>query len=279
MLKQYDRELIESWKESITFQLIFVSVSYVAYLHTDSLTQYPQAGLFSAVLTAFIVVSFPLLQSNLAQETNLILLQISAQLSNGSGSVRVPDSASNFQTASSAIAVNSLWLSSLVFSLGTASIAILVMKWFQEYLAQGSDQVRESTRIRQFRYDGLKRWRVDVLMSLLPLLLHISLVLFFAGLIVFLWTVEKTVASIVTILIGVWEIFWVATIALPSISKDCPYKSTEALAFFSLVQYLEHVVHILHTLFLDLQPVLPIPTGKRWRANVFHIQTTRPFEF
>lgn len=31
MLKKYDRELIESWKEGINFQLIFVSiVSFVA---------------------------------------------------------------------------------------------------------------------------------------------------------------------------------------------------------------------------------------------------------
>lgn len=142
------------------------------------------------------MVTFPLLQADPNQQTNEILLQISARLGNDSSGLNQSSYSSDniaqtfpsskFQAAPSAIAVNVLWFSSLICSLGTASIAILVLKWFQEYLAQGSDEVRENTRIRQFRFDRLKSWRVDILMSLLPLLLQMSLVLFFAGLIVLL---------------------------------------------------------------------------------------------
>lgn len=215
------------------------------------------------------MVTFPLLQADPNQQTNEILLQISARLGNDSSGLNQSSYSSDniaqtfpsskFQAAPSAIAVNVLWFSSLICSLGTASIAILVLKWFQEYLAQGSDEVRENTRIRQFRFDGLKRWRVDILMSLLPLLLQMSLVLFFAGLIVLLWTVETTVAAIVTVLTGIWTLFWLATIIIPSICCDCPYKSTEALALFSSVQISKHFCLLLWSLSRPFQSALPTP--------------------
>lgn len=129
-----------------------------------------------------------------------------------------------------------LWFSSLVFSLVSASLAILVKQWLQEYSAAISSQPRERTRIRQYRFDGLVRWRVNRIIMLLPLLLQIALILFFAGLLVLLWSLNIVVAGIVTVLIAIWIAFWLFTIVVPALHVDCPYKSSEAWGFFGFLQ-------------------------------------------
>lgn len=132
---------------------------------------------------------------------------------------------------------------SLVLSLMAASIAILVKQWLHEYTDLTSSQVEEHVHIRQYRFGGYRRWRVSTIMKLLPLLLQISLLLFFIGLAVLLWTVSIPVTTFVMAPTVVWLIFWLSTIALPSVYGDCPYKSAESAIFFALVQQMKSSAH------------------------------------
>ncbi|EIW55553.1 uncharacterized protein TRAVEDRAFT_86592, partial [Trametes versicolor FP-101664 SS1] len=60
-LREYDEDMIQDWKEEIDTLLVF-------------------AGLFSAILTAFNIESYKLLQQQPEDATAAILTQISAQL-------------------------------------------------------------------------------------------------------------------------------------------------------------------------------------------------------
>ena len=198
------------------------------------------------MLTAFNVVAYAFLQDDPTDATPIILAQISQQLShlsNNGGqiiSVQPPYTPSGrFQATRSNLVVNILWFTSLTLALMSASVGILVKQWLQEYSDLMSNQVTEHVCIRQYRFQALRAWHVSAIMKLLPLLLQVSLFLFFIGLSVLLWTVSTPVAAVVTAPMLVWLVFWGASIILPSIYGNCPYKSAESAIFFTLIQWMK----------------------------------------
>lgn len=197
-------------------------------------------------MTALNVVSFTLLQDDPTDTIPLILAQISLQLNDLSISggqiisVQPPFTPSGrFRATAPNLVVNILWFTSLTLALISASVGILVKQWLQEYADLMSSQVIEHVCIRQYRFQALRAWRVSAIMKLLPLLLQLSLFLFFIGLSVLLWAVSVPVAAVVTLPMVIWFIFWVTSIVLPSIYGDCPYKSAESAIFFTLVQWMK----------------------------------------
>lgn len=134
--------------------------------------------------------------------------------------------------------INGLWFSSLVCSLIAASLGILVKQWLQRYKTEDYSMARERTRIRQHRFEGLERWSVPHIVAFLPLLLRTSLNLFFIGLIVFLRRLHLPIAIALSLLISMWFLAYFASLLLPSLYSDCPYKSPEATVFYIAGRFL-----------------------------------------
>ncbi|EIN06666.1 hypothetical protein PUNSTDRAFT_31307, partial [Punctularia strigosozonata HHB-11173 SS5] len=159
--------------------------------------------LFSAVVTTFVVQSYPGLQPDPTQTSTEILTRISMQLSSltvNQGFINSTIPAANLQKveqftpSTSSVVVNLLWFTSLVFSLVSALCGIFTRQWLRQYAGWEVSSARQSVRLRQFRYNGLQRWGVPHIMTFLPILLQLSLVLFFAGLIEILWSLHRTIA-------------------------------------------------------------------------------------
>ncbi|KAK0437931.1 uncharacterized protein EV420DRAFT_1280347, partial [Desarmillaria tabescens] len=151
------------------------------------------AGLFSAVVTTFMVQTYQNLQPDYTQASAKLLFElvsIQRALANGTSLDMIPMSASNpsakFIPSSGSVWVNGLWLTSLVLSLTTALIAVLVKQWLHHYTALPSGTPRDRNHIRQFRYAGFQKWQVFVIVGLLPVIMHVALAIFFLGLVVFL---------------------------------------------------------------------------------------------
>ncbi|OBZ67020.1 hypothetical protein A0H81_13039 [Grifola frondosa] len=227
VLHDNDKSRLQGWKEEIDMLLVF-------------------AGLFSAVLTAFNVQSYQLLQPDPTDITIALLMQISVQLNSftvnpsfiNSTYPGHPALQSTFVAPPYAVRINILWFASLICSLASASISILVKQWLNQYSYGliGASHSRETARLRQYRYDSLVKWQVLGILRLLPLLLQVSLALFLLGLVDLLWNIHHAVAIVATVLIAVLLLFSTFTIILPSFSRDCFYKSPQALGFFLLVQ-------------------------------------------
>ncbi|EIN07365.1 hypothetical protein PUNSTDRAFT_26629, partial [Punctularia strigosozonata HHB-11173 SS5] len=137
-MQDHDRRLVAGWNNEIDTMLIF-------------------AGLFSAVLTAFLLESMDQLEPDTDQLTVQLLAQISSQLQNLSLRSDVPDAttpamnplSADFHAAPSAIRINILWFTSLVFSLSTALFASIVRQWLREFdSAKESLSLMESIRLR-----------------------------------------------------------------------------------------------------------------------------------
>ncbi|KAK7691028.1 hypothetical protein QCA50_006131 [Cerrena zonata] len=122
MVHKYDEDRIRDVKEDIDTLLVF-------------------AGLFSAVLTAFLIETYTTLKTDSGDATSEILLQISSQLASltvaGSfiNSTIPAFSIPSFVAPQSSVRINTLWSCSLAFALITASLAILVKQWFHEYMS------------------------------------------------------------------------------------------------------------------------------------------------
>ncbi|KAG6815932.1 hypothetical protein H0H87_010092 [Tephrocybe sp. NHM501043] len=70
----------------------------------------------------------------------------------------------------------------------------------------------------------LVSWHVLALINALPLLLHVALLLFFAGIVVLLWSVNRATTLATLLIVACAYIFYFGSIFLPVIYPDCPYQ-------------------------------------------------------
>ena len=131
-----------------------------------------------------------------------------------------------------AVWLNIVWFSSLILSLAAAVIGITVKQWIHEYLSGLWGTSREIARLREYRLQGLTKWRVDMVVAVLPLLLQVALGLFLAGLLILLWNLHHTVACVASALVGTLVLFSVCTTVLPLLQPDCAYLSPQSLGLF-----------------------------------------------
>ncbi|KAF9067694.1 hypothetical protein BDP27DRAFT_1161848, partial [Rhodocollybia butyracea] len=121
--------------------------------------------------------------------------------------------------------INGLWFTSLVISLSVALFAVLAKQWLRQYMSIITGTPKEQAFIRQFRFDGLEKWRVQPLIGMLPTFLHLALILFLGGLIIFLVPLNTAMACIVgAISVTVDLIYLVATV-LPLFTVQCSYRT------------------------------------------------------
>ncbi len=240
MKTSYD-QLLGRWKEEMDSLLIYVSA---ILLEDQASLMDIQAGVSSAVLTAFNVESYHLLQPDPSDPTVAMLKQISAQLNgytfnppflnatNTTGPGYLTQTP--FQAPASAVWLNSLWFSSLVFSFAAALLALFVKQWIYEAMIGGTTP--ESARLRQYRFNGLLKWRVGTVVVVLPILLQLASVLFLAGLLVLLWTLHDIVAAITSVLVALVFTFVIGFTLLPVFKSDCSYRSAASFAIYATLR-------------------------------------------
>ncbi len=206
-----------------------------------------QAGLFSAVLTAFVIDSKQNLQVKPKDEMvyylrqhSTILSQISQQLSFIAPQVSIPSTPPppfpEPNPLSSDVHVNVFWFMALVFSLSAAFLAILVQQWVRDYMhvfQRYSDPLK-SARLRQYLHEGSDGWYMPVLAEAVPGLLHLSLFLFFVGLGDSLLSINTTVGISTVVPIGISGLLYIFTTFAPIIYPQSPYQTS----FSGVVRYM-----------------------------------------
>jgi hypothetical protein len=138
-----------------------------------------------------------------------------------------------FSPPSSSVWVNGLWFLSLVISLSCALLATLLLQWARRYerVANPRHRPQRRARIRAFYKQGVEKWRIPRAVEVLPMLLHISLFLFFAGLSVFLFGVNRTIFKTVTAWISFIVISYACLSLFPVIHKNSLYFTPLSVLF------------------------------------------------
>ena len=163
-----------------------------------------------------------------SQQSLIVMQQMYLQVFNGSSQplVALADATPlPFQPSTNDIRVNVLWFSSLIFSLMTASFAILVKQWLREYMAVDYPSPQARLRIRHCRYPELAAWKVFEIAAILPLLQQLALALFFVGLCYFTSSVHESVGHTTLPLIAGWAFCFTVATFLPIFLPRCPYKT------------------------------------------------------
>ncbi|KAI0246405.1 hypothetical protein BJV78DRAFT_1090826, partial [Lactifluus subvellereus] len=122
--------------------------------------------------------------------------------------------------------VNSLWFLSLAISLTCALLATLLQQWARQYVRITQPphySPHKRARTRAFFADGVDKLHLPWAVETLPTLLHISLSLFFAGLLIFLFNIDHTVFSVVVWWVGFSAGVYVCITFMPIFRHDSPY--------------------------------------------------------
>ncbi|KAJ7121928.1 hypothetical protein C8R46DRAFT_105447 [Mycena filopes] len=218
--EKYDKKLVERWKSDMEGLLIF-------------------AGLFSASLTAFLIESYQTLSPDQGAITIAILAQISRQLEGHATAVDLSQLLVKTPTRA-AMACNILWFISLGFSLSCALIATLVQQWSRDFI-QGTEMQPSPiirARIFAYLYFGLQQFGMHTIVQFIPFLLHMSLFLFFAGLIAFLFPINIVLGTIAAMLFGSILVTYVGFTAMPMVVSNSPYRTPLSAIAWGLYHHL-----------------------------------------
>ncbi|KAI9508583.1 hypothetical protein F5148DRAFT_952594, partial [Russula earlei] len=144
---EYDKRTTDVWKEDAIVFLIF-------------------ACLFSIVISIFLMESYKALSK---------------------GTYLRPQALSSPAPTASIIWVNTLWLLSLVCSLTSALSATLMHQWARRYteLPHISSSPKDRARVRSFLFLGTLKYHIRLASEITPTLFHLSMSLFFVGLVIF----------------------------------------------------------------------------------------------
>ncbi|KAJ7127482.1 hypothetical protein C8R46DRAFT_1247553 [Mycena filopes] len=254
------------------------------------------AGLFSASLTAFIIESYKTLSPDSGDSTVQLLAQISQQLAaaaNGSA-FHIPSTPpTHFSPATTSLVCNTLWFISLGLSLTCALIATLLEQWARDFLHRADMRSAPVIRARVFSYlyYGLKRFNMHTVVDIIPLLLHASLLFFFAGLVAFLLPINPVItyvaASLLAVVVAVYSLLTI----LPNWYLDCPYRTPLSTGVWRISQvFSKKWVHwrhlsqdwypaqnrretVVEAVFRQAMALSPARTARDYRALVWTVKS------
>ncbi|ESK93821.1 hypothetical protein Moror_13071 [Moniliophthora roreri MCA 2997] len=227
-VEKYDEGTVKSWKEDIDTLLVF-------------------AGLFSAVVTAFLIEAYQWLSEDPADTTVLLLTQIFMQLN---ASQTILPERPKFEPDASSIRINCWWFLSLVFSLTSALFGLLCKQWLREQQRDPPTRTpAEALALRQIRRDGFEKWGMSLFLSVLPILLEVALLFFFVGILDLLWARHPIPFAFCLFAVVLSAGLYLVTTFLPVLAffshfrkPDeypyhfiCPYKSPQAWAVYQLL--------------------------------------------
>jgi len=115
-------------------------------------------------------------------------------------------------------------------------------------------------RIFSYFYFGLRRFGMHKMVEFIPLLLHMSLLLFFAGLMAFLIPVHRGLMIMTAVLLGLISAAYAYLTVLPIFSSDSPYRTPLSTVVWGSFRHLSVLLHSRLPYFSDEESIIP-PQG------------------
>ncbi|KAJ7467535.1 hypothetical protein FB451DRAFT_1401537 [Mycena latifolia] len=202
---EFDKEFLRKYGNDLDTSLIF-------------------AGLFSAVSSAFIIQIQPEFQPDPNATTEALLLILIQNITGPLPGMQIPP---QIGPPTTVVLAQSLLYFSLFSTLLAALLAVLGKQWLLHYDSVGErGTIEERGLERQRKFDGLRRWKFDLIMQIFPLLLQVSLLLFAAALSVYLWTINRVIAGIVLGLTALGLVLYTLMVVSALAAPDSPFQTS-----------------------------------------------------
>ena len=188
-----------------------------------------QAGLFSAVTSAFIIEVNSKLEPDPSDETAALLRVLIHKIDNttfGNDPPALPQWTGPPHTI---VQVQAILFASLAVSLFSGFLAMLGKQWLNKYASidmRGS--AIERSQNRQRKLDGINTWYFDHVMEALPLMLQVALLLLGCALSWYFWKINTTVASVILAITSFGVLLYLLIIFVGAASQSCPYQTPGA---------------------------------------------------
>ena len=216
-----DREREKEWLEQMDTILIFVCLT--------SLCRQPeliscQAALFAGFISTFLIELLGRLEPDPMDTIQDVLIYQTQMMRNSSLGPYVPPV---FSPPEHIVIVNALFYASLGVMLLAAFIAMLIKSWVREFdRGLGAMSLPEQrAKTREFRYLGMRRWKLPEMVGILPLLIQISLLLFSIGLILFLFHISAPSFCVTTVIFGIGVLYYAVTTSISVFVTSSPFHS------------------------------------------------------
>ena len=197
-------------------------------MHIYSVTL--QAGLFSAVASAFIIlVHSQLPDPNEETAALLRFLIYTVDHTALGGDIPTIPPQSGTPLPQSLVQVQVLLYASLATSLFSAFLAMLGKQWLNRYASidmRGS--AVERSQNRQRKLNGIVTWYFDYVMESLPLMLQGALLLFGCALSKYLWNIKVVIAAVVLGVTTFGAAFYAFIVVAGAVFESCPYQTPSA---------------------------------------------------
>ncbi|KAG8915510.1 hypothetical protein FRC01_003634 [Tulasnella sp. 417] len=205
----------------------------------------------------------PTLSPNPVIETNALLRLLISGADNKTLAATF-EQAEPFSPQPLSIAMHCLFYASLGCSLIAAIGAMMCKEWLHGLDRSGQTaSVEEQGRLRQRKFEGAQRWQLETIIDFLPTIILISITLFFTGVIIFLVSLNQTVAAFVLGFGGSWGVLGVASIFAGAIFPLCPYETAAS-------RILKRVIQMLAAWQTELRGVDPSVVGAELVSGLLH---------
>ncbi|KAN0139080.1 hypothetical protein V8E53_003082 [Lactarius tabidus] len=249
--QEEDKRTAEGWKEEAEKVFLFT-------------------GLFSAVVATFISMSIQDIQANPQETSNFYLASIHQAITGSNlSNISLPPSPPTFTPPTYGIWINSLWFLSLVISMTCAVLANLLQQWARKYLKVTQPRSTSSeprrARYRAFYADGVDNFLLPWVFEALPAMLHLSVFLFFAGLIVFLWNFDPTISKLILSWVAGCVVLYGYITFIPTFRHDSPYNTPFSPLAWSIITGVSYIsLRVFEWVFYFLNIVFHVVSCIRW---------------
>ena len=221
--EDYDREFMKKHDEDLNTTLIFVSSTWCAGVCVLTWTQ---AGLFSAVTSAFIIDVQSQLQPDPNDETAALLRVLIHKIDNTTFGNDTPTLPQWTGPSHLIVQVQAILYASLTASLFSAFLAMLGKQWLNRYASTDMrGTMIERSQNRQRKLDGIITWYFEHVMESLPLMLQAALLLLGCALSLYLWGINTTIASVVIGVTSLGIILYIFIVGAGTAFESCPYQT------------------------------------------------------
>ena len=145
---------------------------------------------------------------------------------------------------------------SLFLSVTSALVSTLIQQWAREYLqySQPSAAPHKRGRVRTYLFDGLSQFQMRRLTYGVPVLLHLSVFLFFFALSEWLYSINTAVGATARYCLIALLAVYMALSILPLIVRNAPYQT-------ALTTPLQAIISFIHVSYLALLRLMRGSTG------------------
>jgi hypothetical protein len=147
-------------------------------------------------------------------------------------------------------------------------LATLLQQWSRRYLTITQPErcePHERARAHAFFAIGVKRFRVHWVVDALPAMVHLSLFIFFAGLLVYLFNIHHTVFKVVVCWVALLTTVYGFITFMPVFWQDSPYYSPLSTPVCSLTAIILYAV-------LKVPKIIAQPFSSRVEDSIFWLR-------